>query len=113
MFDPAFGIKFRPRSARILVAGAPIISRGEMQESQLRRLSSRPTFNYDASTYVPAVDGLRGIAILLVLWYHAPFLFRDLPEFTTDYSPWEALGLAGTMSLGGWIGVDLFVVSGN
>jgi peptidoglycan/LPS O-acetylase OafA/YrhL len=48
-----------------------------------------------------------------VLWYHAPFLFRDLPEFVSQQTPWAMLGLLGRMSLGGWIGVDLFfVISG-
>ena len=49
----------------------------------------------------------------MVLCYHAPFLFRDLPEFSGQQTPWAMLGVLGRMSLGGWIGVDLFfVISG-
>ena len=62
-------------------------------------------------TYLPVIDGVRGIAILLVLWYHAPFLFRDLPTFSVQQSPWVVLGPFWRMSLGGWIGVDLFFVA--
>src|ERR1041384_7976922 len=84
-----------------------------MQELQSHSPYSRASSSHCSFTYMPTVDGLRGMAILLVLWYHAPFLFRDLPEFSAQLSPWAMLGVIGRMSLGGWIGVDLFfVVSG-
>jgi peptidoglycan/LPS O-acetylase OafA/YrhL len=54
-------------------------------------------------TYLPAIDGLRGIAIALVLWYHAPYIF--LGHYPNSWF-W-------VLSIGGWMGVDLFfVVSG-
>jgi peptidoglycan/LPS O-acetylase OafA/YrhL len=55
--------------------------------------------------YLPTIDGLRGIAIVLVMWYHGPFLFL-LGEQLPQARFW-------LMSTAGWIGVDLFfVVSG-
>jgi peptidoglycan/LPS O-acetylase OafA/YrhL len=57
--------------------------------------------NYSA-LYMPTIDGLRGIAILLVLWYHAPFLFTEVTALPENIF-WR-------MSTAGWIGVDLFFV---
>lgn len=55
--------------------------------------------------YVPAIDGLRGVAIGLVLLYHAPWIF-GLHALADGSWVWRA-------SYGCWIGVDLFfVVSG-
>ncbi|MFM7203520.1 MAG: acyltransferase family protein [Myxococcota bacterium] len=52
---------------------------------------------------IPALDGLRGLAILLVLWHHVPYLF-DRTLHAHPFWRW---------SNGGGVGVDLFfVVSG-
>lgn len=84
-----------------------------MRPSQPLSPFPEPLSDHGAISYLPTLDGLRGVAILLVLWYHAPFLFRDLPQFSAQQSPWSMLGVFGIMSLGGWIGVDLFfVISG-
>ena len=51
------------------------------------------------------LDGLRGLAIGLVLWHHAPHLFMSNPP-----TEWHGFW---TLSAAGWMGVDLFfVVSG-
>jgi peptidoglycan/LPS O-acetylase OafA/YrhL len=49
----------------------------------------------------PGLDGLRGIAVLLVLYCHAPQLFGR--NDGSDGWPWAA-------SRGAWLGVDLFFV---
>src|SRR5574341_2060918 len=66
-----------------------------------------------AIEYLPSIDGLRGIAILLVVWYHAPFLFSDSSGFPQEILQGTFQRIFWGMSLAGWIGVDLFfVVSG-
>lgn len=63
--------------------------------------------------HIPAIDGVRGIAILLVVWYHAPFLFRDADGFPQEISRSLVQKVFWGMSTAGWIGVDLFfVISG-
>ena len=50
---------------------------------------------------VPVLDGVRGIAILLVLWYH----------FTPEIGvPVRAIEWLKKTSTGGWLGVELFFV---
>jgi peptidoglycan/LPS O-acetylase OafA/YrhL len=63
--------------------------------------------------HIPAIDGMRGVAILLVAWYHAPFLFRDAAGFPQEISGGLIQKVFWGMSTAGWIGVDLFfVISG-
>ena len=72
-------------------AVAPLTTRQD-RASQPRKLSSR---------YVPALDGLRGVAILLVLGHHFRFILE--PSFRLErISLW--------LLDGGWCGVELFFV---
>ncbi|MFO0640367.1 MAG: acyltransferase [Polyangiaceae bacterium] len=52
-------------------------------------------------THVPALDGLRGIAILSVLLFHLSWVLS--PTHTTTHAAREVV-------LAGWVGVDLFFV---
>ena len=57
-----------------------------------------------ASERIPELDGLRGLAVLLVMAYHA-FAY----EMTLE--PWHGLGrVLATLTNLGWLGVDLFFV---
>ena len=58
-----------------------------------------------AQQRIPALDGLRALAILLVFFRHAAHLFT----FTKDAVPPD-IGALWTVMLNGWIGVDLFFV---
>lgn len=57
-----------------------------------------------SAAHVPALDGLRGLAILLVLIH----MFA-IPQ-PTGVSPAPGMGLLSIVSQGGWIGVQLFFV---
>lgn len=56
-----------------------------------------------AGAHLPAIDGLRGVAILFVIWFH----YITACGFGQDAGPTRFIvGVASSM----WIGVDLFFV---
>jgi peptidoglycan/LPS O-acetylase OafA/YrhL len=55
---------------------------------------------------MPELDGLRGIAVILVLLRHAIRPFLDDDELPASFLGWDA----GIFMANGWIGVDLFFV---
>lgn len=56
------------------------------------------------AAHIPALDGLRGLAIVLVLWLH--LFVQPLP----DVAPWPWLQWYQAIAGYGWAGVDLFFV---
>ena len=73
---------------------------------QVRATSSAPDPRFDAvEARIPALDGVRGIAILLVLFLHIAPYGHGLPA-PTVFVDKAFLAMART----GWIGVDLFFV---
>ena len=55
------------------------------------------------SAHLPALDGLRAVAVALVLYYHALFVFQ--PQVVAEGIKRSPLWAP---AYGGWIGVDLF-----
>src|SRR5438128_2721914 len=65
-----------------------------------------------ATSHVPALDGLRGVAILLVILFHGVITEPPAPDQYTGI--WHAAAYVGrvlrTITGAGWAGVDLFFV---
>ncbi|MEZ4318011.1 MAG: acyltransferase [Myxococcota bacterium] len=56
----------------------------------------------EESRYIPAFDGVRAIAVLLVIWRHT------VPLFGMGRLPPEYLGPVSVYARAGWVGVDVF-----
>src|SRR4051794_8006957 len=77
-----------------------------VDSAPLRRVLHHPTQSQtraEPPRHVPALDGLRGVAILLVMWNHFA------PQWLTGQTAgWP--GVAHRLLNAGWAGVDLFFV---
>lgn len=88
-----------------------VLETPSIQGEKDAKLSRRPVrsrndsapFSEVATNYIPALDGIRGLAILLVLSFHLNLL-KSLPA----NHPFDAV--VSTVFSAGWCGVDLFFV---
>ena len=76
------------------------MSAGPDQTMTQVEIRAKALYERASRGHIPALDGLRGIAVLLVMWLHFVFL---LPRNGIERVFWN-------LSETGWIGVDLFFV---
>ena len=66
-------------------------------------MQAKPNFVYTSGLHVPALDGIRGIAILLVMVHHFTIFGMGAPTTVLDKRVYKLFAA-------GWCGVDLFFV---
>src|SRR5918995_1184433 len=66
-------------------------------------VQAKPHFVYIPGVHVPALDGVRGIAILLVMLHHFTIYGMGKPALFVDRAFY-------VIAAAGWCGVDLFFV---
>ncbi|MGH9678719.1 MAG: acyltransferase family protein, partial [Candidatus Acidiferrales bacterium] len=59
------------------------------------------------SKYIPELDGLHGIAVLMVIFHH---ISQNVPGFTRAGSSGRLVGVWLRITTPGWLGVDIFFV---
>jgi peptidoglycan/LPS O-acetylase OafA/YrhL len=85
------------------VSGAPIETGFTEAASARLQAQSAPSGTLGGQVHLPALDGARGLAILLVLVFHLTLYGLALPSGTAGKALYR-------IALSGWIGVDLFFV---
>jgi peptidoglycan/LPS O-acetylase OafA/YrhL len=88
-----------PQDGSLLYWGGPFVSRGQLAGGRLAAMTGKTR----EESHLPALDGLRGLAILLVLLFH---MFAR-PEIQ---NPNWMTKTFNQVTLFGWTGVDLFFV---